>query len=324
MITKIDSIKYSTRSNELPLVSIGLPVYNGEDFIKDTLDSILQQTFDNFELIISDNASTDATEEICKSYILKDDRIKYHRNKKNLGAAKNYNQLVDMAKGKYFKWAAADDLIAPEYLALCVNILDNNLDILVCQTAVRLIDENNKHLQNYDDNLHFISESPYIRLRNYLFREVGMFNAVFGLIRIEQLRKTPLIGTYLGSDQVLLGELILRGKVNQISKRLFSRRKHLGQAGGAYVAYESGGKTKKATAAMAAWYDPENSKKKYTLSYNIQRFLSYISTVHRVPLKWHERILSYFYVIKWAFYNFLWVRIIRQAKKVKNNVFHNS
>ncbi len=298
-----------------PLVSIGLPVYNGEPFLKETLKSILNQTFGNFELIISDNASTDATDKICRAYALKDERIRYYRNEKNLGAAKNYNQLVAMAKGNYFKWAAADDLIDPEYLALCVNILDNNPSILVSQTKVRLIDEKSQHIQNYDDHLHFISDKPHIRLNNYLFRKVGMFNAIFGLIRIEPLRKTPLIGTYLGSDQVLLGELILRGKVHQIPKYLFSRRKHPGQADGAYTVYKSGD-TKRALVAMASWYDPDN-RKKYMLPYNMQRFLSYLSSVQKVPLKWHEKILSYLCIIKWASHKFIWSKIIRKAKKMK-------
>ncbi len=288
-----------------PLVSIGLPVYNGEYFIKDTLESILQQTFDNFELIISDNASTDATEQICRSYASHDKRIRYYRNEKNLGAAKNYNQLVDMARGSYFKWAAADDLIAPEYLALCVEVLNNNLDILVSQTTIRLIDENNEHLQDYDDHLHFISEKPHVRLNNYLFRKAGMFNAIFGLIRIEQLRKTPLIGTYLSSDQVLLGELILRGKIHQIPERLFSRRIHPDQAGGAYNSVD------KSKVALSAWFDPENSRK-YLIPYRVQHFLSYLSNVYRVPLKWHERLLSYLCMTKWAFHKFIWARIVHR------------
>jgi glycosyltransferase involved in cell wall biosynthesis len=305
--TKLNSTESSFGTKE-PLVSIGLPVYNGEDFIEKTLESILQQTFANFELIISDNASTDSTENICRSYASKDERIRYYRNEKNLGAAKNYNQLVDMAKGKYFRWAAADDLIAPEYLALCVNTLDNNQDILVSQTKVRLIDEKDQHLRDHDDLLHFISEKPHVRLSKYLFRGVGMWNAIFGLIRIEQLRETPLIGTYIGSDQVLLGELILRGKVYQIPDRLFSRRKHSKQADGAY---NSGDKARK---SLAAWYDPEN-RKKYLLPYHVQHFFSYMKNIQRVPLKWHEKILCYLCIMKWAFHKFFWIKIMRRLGK---------
>ncbi len=295
-----------------PLVSIGLPVYNGEAFLKDTLDSILHQTFDNFELIISDNASTDATEKICRSYASKDERIRYHRNENNLGAAKNYNQLVGMAKGNYFKWAAADDLITPEYLTLCVEVLDNNPDILISQTSVRLIDENNQHLRDYNDHLHFISEKPHVRLNNYLFRKVGMWNAIFGLIRIDKLRETPLIRSYISSDQVLLGELILKGKIHQIPKRLFSRRIHSGQADGTYNSKPNS--RVKAREALAVWFDP-NNKGKYQLPKYVQHFLSYMSSTHRVSLSWHEKFLSYFYILKWAFDNLLWSKVIRRLKK---------
>ncbi len=296
-----------------PLVTIGLPVYNGDYFIEETLKSILNQTYDDFELIISDNASTDTTEKICKYYASKDKRIKYHRNEKNLGAAKNYNQLVDMARGKYFKWAAADDLISPEYLILCVDVLEKNEDILISQTKICLIDEKSRHLQDYDDQLHFISEKPHVRLNKYLSRKVGMWNAIFGLIRIDQLRQTPLIGTFIGSDQVLLGELILRGKIYQIPERLFSRRQHSGQAGGSYKSSPEGKPKKK---ALAAWYDPENSKK-YLIPYRIQHFFSYISTVHRISLKWHEKFLSYLSIFSWALHKFLWSKILRRINKVK-------
>ncbi len=296
-----------------PIVSIGLPVYNGETFLKDTLESILQQTFSNFELIISDNASTDATEKICKSFASKDERIRYHRNESNLGAAKNYNQLVDMAKGEYFKWAAADDLIAPEYLTLCVDVLDNNPDILISQTTVRLIDENSQHIKDYDDHLHFISELPHVRLNNYLFRKVGMWNAIFGLIRIDQLRETPLIGTYISSDQVLLGELILRGKVHQIPERLFSRRIHSRQADGTYNSKPKS--QAKAREALAIWFDPDN-KGKYQLPKYVQHLLLYMNSTRRVSLSWKEKLLSYFCILKWAFDKLFWSKIINRVKKL--------
>lgn len=292
-----------------PIVTIGLPVYNGELFLKETLEAILQQTFENFELIISDNASTDATEKICRSYALKDGRIKYIRNEKNLGAAKNYNQLVPMARGKYFKWAAADDLIAPSYLTQCVNILNGNPDILICQSAIRIIDERGQHLRDYDDHLHFGSEEPHLRLHNYLFRKAGMWNAVFGLIRVEELRKTQLIGGYISSDQVLLGELVLRGKVFQIPERLFSRRVHPQQAGGAYK------NRAKAKIALAAWFDPENNNK-YVLPVYLQHFFSYLAGVYRAPLDLHEKLLCSIYILKWYLHKMIGTKVIRFARKL--------
>ena len=99
-----------------PRVSIGLPVYNGELFLENALDSILSQTYSDFELIISDNASDDKTEEICRSYAARDKRVRYSRNAHNLGAAPNYNRVYHLARGRYFKWASHDDVLAPEFL----------------------------------------------------------------------------------------------------------------------------------------------------------------------------------------------------------------
>ena len=111
-------------NDKKPKVSIGLPVYNGEDFLAEALDSLLDQTYDDFELIISDNASTDSTADICTSYSAKDSRIRYLRSDVNLGAAVNYNLVFELATGEYFKWAAHDDICAPEFIGACVDILD--------------------------------------------------------------------------------------------------------------------------------------------------------------------------------------------------------
>ena len=104
-----------------PAVSIGLPVYNGEAFLARALDSLLAQTFADFEIVVSDNASTDATAEICAAYAERDPRIRYHRHARNGGAAANYNFTVEMARGAYFKWMAHDDLVAPGFLQTCMD-----------------------------------------------------------------------------------------------------------------------------------------------------------------------------------------------------------
>ena len=108
---------------EQPLVSIGLPVFNGEDFLENALDSILSQTYRNIEVIVCDNASTDRTESIIASYAQNDERIKYSRHDENLGAALNYNSTFELSKGKYFKWAAHDDVMHENYIEQCVNCL---------------------------------------------------------------------------------------------------------------------------------------------------------------------------------------------------------
>ena len=96
-------------------VSIGMPVFNGEKYLRESIESILDQTYQNFELIISDNASTDRTQEICLEYARKDNRISYYRNDKNLGGPRNYNRVFELSSAEYFKWAAYDDVLAPEF-----------------------------------------------------------------------------------------------------------------------------------------------------------------------------------------------------------------
>ncbi len=139
--------------NSLPYVSIGLPVYDGERFLAETLDSLLAQTFEDLELIISDNASTDRTQEICKDYLAKDRRIRYYRNDQNLGAARNYNRVFELSTGKYFKWAAHDDLCASALTERCVEVLDSEPSAVMCYARTIIIDEHGKHQKDFDDFL---------------------------------------------------------------------------------------------------------------------------------------------------------------------------
>jgi glycosyltransferase involved in cell wall biosynthesis len=112
------------------IVSIGLPIHNGEFFLKTRIDSILNQTFKNFELIISDNASTDQTRKICEEYAKQDSRIQYIRQKKNIGGLQNFKFVLQNAKGKYFVWAAVDDFWKPTFLSKNIEILESNTNII--------------------------------------------------------------------------------------------------------------------------------------------------------------------------------------------------
>jgi len=208
-----------------PRVSIGMPVYNGERYLRESLDALLAQTFQDFELIISDNASTDETEAICRAYAARDARIRYFRNATNLGAAHNYNRVFELSTAPYFKWAASDDLCAPECLACCVEALDREPAAVLAYPKTKIIDEYGTMLCVYDDHMHLQSARPSARLK-HLMQALGECNAVFGLIRSDILRRTPLIGRYPGSDICLLAELSLYGKFWEIPEFLFFRRNH--------------------------------------------------------------------------------------------------
>jgi len=275
--------------SSLPYVSIGLPVYNGENFLEEAINSILPQTFEDFELIISDNASTDRTQEICKGYAAKDHRIRYYRNQQNVGAASNYNRVFELSTGKYFKWAAHDDLCAPVLIERCLEVLDSEPSVVICYARTSIIDEHGSHKRDYDDLMDLRSPKPHERFRDYLFRPTGLCNAIFGVVRASELRMTPLIGSYIASDMVLLGELVLRGKIYELPERLFYRRRHP----------ERGEPANPTRSALAAWYDPAN-RKKFVWSTEWRRLLEYIHCIRRVPLGWHERTWCYLYVMKWA------------------------
>src|SRR5216683_2033766 len=122
-------------------ITIGLPVFNGADYLPEAIDSILSQSFGDFELFISDNASDDGTEEICQQYARRDRRVRYLRQTRNVGAAANHNLLVAQGENPYFKWAAHDDVLAPRFLEVAVRVLDDHPEIVLASPASALIDE---------------------------------------------------------------------------------------------------------------------------------------------------------------------------------------
>jgi glycosyltransferase involved in cell wall biosynthesis len=206
-------------------VSIGLPVYNGENYLAETFDSLLAQTYRDFELIVSDNASTDSTSEICRDYANRDPRIQYHRSDTNKGAAWNFNNTFRLSSGEYFKWAAHDDLVLPEFTERCVDYLDRSPETVLCFTRTTFIDEEGREFREFKYPLD-LSQTP--RKKRFLhFVACGhIVHEVFGLIRSNALRRTDLIGGYLGSDLVLLADLSLQGCFYQIPEILFQHREH--------------------------------------------------------------------------------------------------
>jgi glycosyltransferase involved in cell wall biosynthesis len=214
-----------------PRVSIGLPVYNGENFLEDCLCSVLTQTHDAFELVISDNASDDGTAEICKAFAGRDDRIRYVRQERNSGAAANFNDVFHLCQGEYFKWMAHDDMLQPTWLERCVEALDaSGPEVCVAYTAVSHLREEEGTLLPYDAEFPWGSPSPDGRLAQMLLVDgVSILTKcypVFGVMRREALAGTRLIQPFNSSDKVLLAELALRGDFVQLPEHLFHRRLH--------------------------------------------------------------------------------------------------
>lgn len=210
-------------SEQQPAISIGMPVYNGDEFIRVAIDSILAQTYGNFELVISDNASTDESESICREYAARDSRVKYQRNTVNIGASENYNNVFRRSTAPYFKWASCNDYCAPEFLARCVEVLNANSDIVLVYPRTRLFRESIADAQDYEDGVDIRDDSAVVRFEQFIAR-LRLNNIMNGVMRAAPLRRTSLIKPYFASDCVLMAELALYGKIAEHPEFLFYRR----------------------------------------------------------------------------------------------------
>jgi len=211
-----------------PMVSIGMPVFNGEKFLEKSLQSLLAQTYTDFELIISDNASTDKTEEICNDFESKDRRIKYYRNLTNIGLSANFNKVFRISRGEFFKWNNSDDLSGPNYLNLCVETMACRTDVVLINSWSKFIDAEGKNINGIDYGWQLMSDSPSERMLKVIDNIDHWVNSLYGLIRTNALVKTRLLGPYPGADYRLLAELSMIGKFFVIPNVLFWRRLHSG------------------------------------------------------------------------------------------------
>ena len=225
-------------------LTIGLPVFNGEEYLSQALESLLAQTYDGFELIIADNASTDRTEEIARDFQTRDRRVQYDRVEKNIGAIANFNRVVQLSDSKYFKWAAHDDICEPTYLERCLQVLDDTPSVVWCHSQSGKIDAEGKVLRR-DDPLadgwshtshaglprdDYQSQRPYRRFRGVLLGTSWCADS-YGVIRTDALRKTRLLCPCFGSEKVLIGALSLRGRYEEVAETLFYQRIHHKAAG---------------------------------------------------------------------------------------------
>lgn len=209
--------------NLLPKVFVGMPVYNGERFIEQAIASIRAQTLRDFVLLIADNASQDGTEAICRGHAADDSRIRYVRHPQNIGAPGNWNYVLDHAQGTYFKWATANDTIAPEMLAKCAAALDARPDAVLAQGRTVLVDEDSGAQQHYSKDLAIVGDRPSQRLLE-LVRGLALNNGQSGLIRLDILRKTRKERSYPNGDVALMAELALHGKFDVLPELLLMRK----------------------------------------------------------------------------------------------------
>ena len=203
-----------------PLVSIGMPVYNGADFLHSAFESLLAQDYDNFELIISDNHSTDSTQEICLDYAAKDKRIRYLRNEMNVGPKNNFNKVFELSRGEYFMWHAHDDLREPSYISSCLEIMEMNPNVILCCSSTLLNEDGN--LRKSEEDFSTVGMSLNRRFRKILWNNTC--SSIYGLIRSSVLKKTELFKDTVSPDNLLLAELSLLGEFYQLPLFLFNEK----------------------------------------------------------------------------------------------------
>ncbi len=291
-----------------------MPVYNGERYLSVALDSLLAQSYEEFELLIADNASTDATEDICRSYATRDARIRYVRQRENCGAIANFNVVFRLTGGRYFKWAAHDDLCAPEFLARCVHVLDADSTVVLACPRIGGIDEEGRPVEygritgawrgQVADKImekraptSTAATDPTKRWR-WMMRNLWWTPQLYGLIRSDVLARTKLHPAHYMGDHILLAELALHGRFAEIPEELLYVRVHSGKTSRA-----SGPRLRLAVAR------PDQARKGWSLPFRLilvypERFFAHAASVLRAPLKPGQRLLCYAElvaaVVRWA------------------------
>lgn len=264
--------------NAVPRVSIGLPVYNGENFLAESIESLLGQSYADFELIISDNASRDGTEDICRAYAKQDSRIRYFRQPHNVGSAPNHNFVIEQARGELFKHGSHDDLYARDLLELCVAALDKHPDVVLAHSWSAVIDSSGAVTKLVDYPVDTAAPRAPDRLRSMLFD--GWGDDEGGVVRTDVLRRTALHASYHFADRTFTAEIALHGPFYMVPDWLYFRREHPGQ----------GGKLA-SVRQRCARMDPRRASRlrNPTIRLYTEYIWGYASAIRRAPLSAAER-----------------------------------
>jgi glycosyltransferase involved in cell wall biosynthesis len=283
-----------------PLLSIGLFLYNGEKFLAGAIESILNQTFENFELIISDNCSSDRSGEICRFYAARDERIRYYRNDRNMGAGWNLRRVYELATGKYFKQAAHDDMIQQDYLRLCIDALEADDSLVLAHSLTRAIDETGQFVENCNNGSRTSSFDPVVRARDLLLRGGGAY-PIFGVIRMDALKQLPPQGSYTHSARVLLLQLSFLGRFYEVPEYLFISTRHSGQSQWTFPE-RSRSKAFRLTRRCgtlppAEWWDPAKARALVFPEWNVIK--EFLISIACSPLTLWGKTQCFAFVARW-------------------------
>jgi glycosyltransferase involved in cell wall biosynthesis len=270
-------------------VSIGLPVYNGEQFVADAVESVLAQKFDDFELVISDNGSTDGTPAICESYARRDARVTYLAQEANRGASWNFNHVFERTSGELFVWLAHDDVWTPDFLQACVDELDADASAVLAFSGVSNIDERGSLLRTRTFDMRTSSPLVHERLWDVLMVWHDCL-PVFGVIRRDALRSTSLIRPYASGDHLLLAELSVLGKFRFTNELLFLSRLHAGQSIQAFNIWVD-------HYAYSEWFEQSGTRSTSFPQWRLLRDL--VTIVRRASVGRVDRVRCYGAVGRW-------------------------
>jgi glycosyltransferase involved in cell wall biosynthesis len=304
------------------ILSIGLFVYNGAMFLSETLDSLLGQTFRDFELIISDNGSSDITQQICERYAAVDARIRYYRNNTNMGAGWNVRRVLSLATGRYFKWAACDDLYEPIFLARCIEALESDPSFVLAHANTRVIDGQGKVIGDYHWPMQTDSANTVTRFREMLLNDHLCYQ-IFGVIRREALLRIPPQGSYVNSDGVLLAQLSFLGRFYQDPERLFISRRHTRQSSQTLPLRLKNRRfrltNRYGTLPCPEWWDPNKAK---SIQFPEWRQLrEYYGSILRAPIRSIERFQSLALLAPWIVKHFR--RMMKDILLAADQVLYN-
>jgi glycosyltransferase involved in cell wall biosynthesis len=273
-----------------PTLTIGLPVYNGERYLAQSIDALLAQTFDDFELVISDNASTDRTEEICRQYASRDSRIRYIRQPTNIGAAPNHNLTFAQARGVYFKWASHDDLYDPELIRRCIEALQTHPDAVLAHSWDAFIDEHGDVIRPVPYLLDTANPSAPERLKSLLYVSGG--NDIYGVVRTADFARVGPLGSYHNADRSFVAALALLGPFYQVPQILYYRRDH-----------PQRGERASSKRVRAANLDPKrsNALRHPMIRLHGEYIWGYVTAIMRAPISARDRLRSLSALVGWLF-----------------------
>jgi glycosyltransferase involved in cell wall biosynthesis len=279
----------------MPRLTVGLPVYNSERFLAETLDCVLGQTYGDFRVVISDNCSTDGTEAICRDYARRDERLTYVRQDVNRGPVWNFNHVFEHCDTPYFRWVAADDLFAPTCFERCVEVLDAApASVAMCYPTTLIVDDEGRPVAEWDDDLDLRSK-PHARIYR-IVRTIVKGNTMYGLMRSDALRATRMHGSFPSADYILIAELALVGECWEIPERLFYRRVHS----------DSTRDTRPDPEEYTVFLDPSAKPVKYE---GIRLLREYLAAVRHARLSRVERAQCYAAVVA------AWIRRYAMTKE---------